>query len=382
MTEFPTLQDIVLAAKAKLPNATWEFVTFGSETETTLRRNRHALDSLAFRPRVMRDVMEIDTSTTFVGVPLRIPVMMAPVGSLHLLDPEAAVTVAKAAGEFGTMPIISGYADPGFEKVAASVKTPLIYALHPRADMAFMDDLVDRVKASGYRAIVYVSEGAYYSRRERDLMNGIQTKAKRSATYASYQRQLREERVKAPGKTPSYEGLLGAGGTWALVDRIKARSGLPLILKGITTEEDARLAVEHGVDVVYVSNHGGRSLDHARGTIQVLPEIKAAVGDKAKVIIDGGFVRGTDVLKALALGASAVCMGRLQAWAVAAAGGAGLIRALEILEEEIIVNMGLLGVTKLDQLNPSYVAAAEPVVPPHPLSAFPVVLERLTQGRN
>ncbi|MFO0995226.1 MAG: alpha-hydroxy acid oxidase [Alphaproteobacteria bacterium] len=382
MADFPTLQDIVLAAKAKLPNATWDFVTFGSESETTVRRNRHALDSLAFRPRVLRDVMEIDTTTNLLGVPLRIPVMMAPVGSLHLLDPGAAVTVARAAAEFGTMPIISGFADPGFEQVAEAVKTPLAYALHPRADMAFMDDLVDRVKAHGYRAIVYVSEGAYYSRRERDLMSGIQTKAKRSRTYASYQQQLREERAKAPGKAPSYEGLLGAGGTWALVDRIKSRSGLPLVLKGITTAEDARLAAEHGVDVVYVSNHGGRSLDHARGTIQTLPEIKAAVGEKAKVIIDGGFVRGTDVLKAISLGASAVCMGRMQAWAVAAGGQAGLVRALEILEEEIIVNMGLLGVTKLEQLAPSYVAPVEPVGPPHPLSAFPVALERISEGRN
>jgi len=377
MSGFPTLQDLVWAAREKLPTAVWEFVTFGTETETTLRRNRRALDSLAFLPRIMRDVSDVDPATTLLNVKLRIPVLLAPVGSIALLEKSGAVAAAKAAETFGTMHIVSGFAAPGFEAVAGATKAPLVYALHPRADEAFLDDLVDRVAASGYKAIAFVSEAAYYSRRERDLMNNLETAAKRTRSYASYLGQQREERAR--GARPSREGLLGTVITWEMLERVKRRSGLPLILKGVTTAVDARLALEHGVDVIYISNHGGRAIDHGRGTIQALPEIVAAVKGKLDVIIDGGFVRGTDVLKAIALGAKAVCMGRMQSWALAAGGEAGLMRMLEILEEEIIVTMGLLGVTRLDQLSPDFVTPVEPVVPAHPLSAFPVVMERIAR---
>lgn len=379
MSEFPTLQDLVWAARQKLPSAVWEFVTFGTESETTLRRNRHSLDSLAFINRVMRDVSEVDTTTSLLGVKLRIPVVFAPVGSIALLDPGGALTAAKVAEEFEIMHVVSGFADPGYKAVAEGIKdkSRIVYALHPRAEQPFLDDLVDGVKAVGYKAITFVSEGAYYSRRERDLMSGLATKSKRSRTYASYLQQMRDER--AAGKTASKEGLLGTMITWEMLERVKSRSGLPLILKGVTNAQDARLAMEHGVDVIYVSNHGGRSLDHARGTIQSLPDIVDAVKGKVDIIIDGGFVRGSDVLKAVAMGAKAVSMGRMQSWALAAAGQAGLTRMLEILEEEIIVSMGLLGVTKLDQLNRDYVTPSHPVTQPHPLSAFPVVMERIAK---
>lgn len=379
MSEFPTLQDLVWAAWEKLPRPVWDFVTFGSESETTLRRNRRALDSLVFLPRIMRDVSEVDPSTELLGLKLRIPVLLAPVGSIALLDPAGAVAAATTAHSFGIVQIVSGFAAPGYEVVAKTSSGPLFYALHPRAEQPFLDDLVDGVTACGYKAIVFVSEAAYYSRRERDLMSSIATTAKRSRSYASYLHQQREER--ALGRRPNKEGLLGTIITWDMLERVKQRSRLPLILKGVTTVADARLAVEHGVDIIYISNHGGRAIDHGRGTIQVLPQIVEAVAGKAKVIIDGGFVRGSDVLKAIALGAGAVCMGRMQAWALGAAGSAGLMRMLEIVEEEIIVTMGLLGINRLSELGREFVEAAEPIVTPHPLSAFPVVMERLAAQR-
>jgi glycolate oxidase len=379
MSEFPTLQDLVCAAREKLPRPVWDFVTFGSESETTLRRNRRALDSLAFLPRIMRDVSEIDPSGDLLGLKLRIPVLLAPVGSIALLDPAGAVAAAATAQSFGTVQIVSGFSAPGYAATAKTCPGPLFYALHPRAEQPFLDDLVDGVVAAGYRAIVFVSEASYYSRRERDLMSNVATTAKRSRSYASYLEQQREER--AAGRTPSKEGLLGTITSWEMLERVKQRSGLPIILKGVTTAADARLAVQHGVDVVYVSNHGGRAIDHGRGAIQVLPRVVDAVGGKAKVIVDGGFVRGSDVLKAVALGASAVCMGRMQAWALAAGGPTGLMRMLEIVEEEIIVTMGLLGINRLAELGRDFIEPAEPVVPPHPLSAFPVVMERIAAER-
>jgi isopentenyl diphosphate isomerase/L-lactate dehydrogenase-like FMN-dependent dehydrogenase len=168
--------------------------------------------------------------------------------------------------------------------------------------------------------------------------------------------------------------------TWKTIERIRTRSSLPVILKGISTAEDARLAVEHGASAVYISNHGGRQLDCARGSIEVLPEIVDAVGGRAEVIMDGGIYRGTDVLKAIALGARAVCLGRLQCWALAAGGEAGLVQMLEILEEEIIIAMGLLGVTKLSELRRDHVFATDALDPPHIFNPFPVVKERLARG--
>jgi L-lactate dehydrogenase (cytochrome) len=164
--------------------------------------------------------------------------------------------------------------------------------------------------------------------------------------------------------------------TWDTVDRIRDTLEIPLILKGISTAEDARLAVEHGVDVVYVSNHGGRQLDHGRGSLDVLPEVVGAVGGKAEVLVDGAFFRGTDILKAVALGARAVGMGRLQAYALAAGGEETLLRMLEILEIEVRMGMGLLGVTRLDQLDASYLHPDAPVGLPGELSPFPT-LERM-----
>jgi glycolate oxidase len=379
MSEFPTLQDLVWAARQKLPRPVWDFVTFGTETETTLRRNRRSLDSLALLPRIMRDVSDVDPASTMLGIALRIPVLLAPIGSIGLLDPAGARAAVKTAEEFGTVDIVSGFAAPDPATVVEECRAPLFYALHPRADQGFLDELVDRVKASGYKAIVFVSEAAYYSRRERDLMSGVATAAKRTRSYASYLQQQRDER--ANGRMPSKEGLLGTMITWEMLARVKERSGLALILKGVTTAGDARLAIQHGVDGIYISNHGGRAIDHGRGTIQVLPEIAEAVDGQAEIVIDGGFVRGTDVLKALALGARAVAMGRMQSWALAAGGAAGLRRMLEIIEEEIIVTMGLLGVNRVEELGPSFLESVEPVVSPHPLSAFPVVMERIAAER-
>ena len=155
------------------------------------------------------------------------------------------------------------------------------------------------------------------------------------------------------------------------LDAIKEMASLPFILKGVATAEDAALAVEHGVSTIYVSNHGGRQLDHGRATIEMLPEIADAVRGRAEILLDGGVIRGSDVLKAIALGARAVAIGKLQGWGLAAAGQAGLLRVLEIMESEIVTTMGLLGITQLDQLTSAYLCKVQPLTPAHEMSAFP-----------
>ena len=209
-----------------------------------------------------------------------------------------------------------------------------------------------RARDSGYTAFAMTVDTAIYSRRERDI-------AKRYS---------RPSRAAARG-TEAFQAAL----SWDQVKHFKNNFDLPLIIKGIATAEDALLAVKHGVNGIYISNHGGRQLDHGRGTIDILPEIVQAVGGKADIIVDGAFVRGTDIVKAIALGANIVGMGRLQGYGLAAGGPAGLVRALEILEEEIRVAMGLLGVCNLPELNPSYVCSAPPTVPTHVFSAFPLL---------
>ena len=376
MADFTTLQEMLLIAHGKVEPAVWDFINGGTESEVTLRRNRHGLDRLAFRPRVLSDVARIDTSTTFLGHKLALPVMMAPVGSLALIDPAAAVSVAGACKTFGSLLIYSTFADPPLDVVRAKVDHPLILGLYVRGDQAWLDQAVDEAKAAGCVAITVVTEAPYYSRRERDLINRFRSRGSKSGTYAATQKVLREggpsEAVAA-----AEARMITARLTWKTIERIRQRSSLPVILKGIATAEDARLAVEYGASAVYISNHGGRQLDCGRGCIEVLPEIVDAVAGRADVIMDGGIYRGSDVLKAIALGAKAVCIGRLQCWALAAGGAAGLVRMMEILEEEIIITMGLLGVTQLSDLGRRHLYETDALDPPHIFNPFPVVKERL-----
>jgi len=345
---FVSNQEIILAARQNLSQNVWDYISGATESETTMRRNRLGLDSLAFRPRVLRDVSKIDTSTTVLGHKLKIPVMLAPIGSLQAVVPEGGIAVSKAAAEFGTINFVSSITEPGLKEIAASTETPKFFQLYIRGDHKWIEDILARAKEAGYAAVCLTVDSAYYGNRERQLMNRWLPPSKRMEKQRFYQTQS----------------------TWATMDFIKATGGLPFILKGIATVEDAKIAIDHGVDVIYVSNHGGRQLDHGQATINMLPEIVTAVSGKAEILIDGGFLRGSDIVKALALGAQAVTLGKLQAWALAAAGSSGVVRALEILENELITSMGLLGATQTDQINPSHVCKAQPVTHPHEMSTF------------
>ena len=293
-------------------------------------------------------------SSTFLGHKLRMPVLTAPIGSLQVFEPGGGATCARATAEFGTMPVISSVTDPPLEETAASSDKPKVFQLYVHGDWEWTKDILSRVKAAGYAALCLTVDTALYSRRERNLLD---------RWVPPTQRAPRDPR---DPRDPQWRSRV----TWELMDRIKDFTGLPFILKGVATAEDALLAVEHGVDVVWVSNHGGRQLDHGLGTMDMLPEIVEAVDGRADVMLDGGILRGSDVLKAVALGARAVAIGKLQGWGLAAAGEAGLLRVLDILEAELRVAMGLLGITKLEQASPTYVCKAEPVVSPHEMSSF------------
>ncbi|HEY8602373.1 MAG TPA: alpha-hydroxy acid oxidase [Thermomicrobiales bacterium] len=341
-------EELIQEARRRLHQGAWDYLVGGSASETTLRRNRLAFDRVAFRPRILVDVSEIDPSTTFMGQRLRIPAILAPIGSLQVFDPGGAIPVTKAATEFGILHAVSSVTLPALEETAAATPTPKIFQLYVHGDMQWTEEIIGRIKGAGYAALALTVDVSHYSRRERPMVTRYQRPSQSIVPIKNY---------------------LGAL-TWETMDMIKELAGLPFMLKGVQTAEDALLAVEHGVDTIWVSNHGGRQIDHGLGSLTTLPEIVQAVAGRARIIVDGGVQRGSDILKAIALGADAVALGRLQGWGLAAGGQAGVVRMLEILEDELICEMGLLGVADLSQLTPQHVCPAEPVTPPHEMSSW------------
>ena len=348
------LHEFIPAARAKVSDHIWGYLVGATETETTNRRNRLAIDSIALRPRVCRDVSKIDTSTTLFGKKWRMPVALAPVGSLQSFHPRGAAEAGCGASEFGVPIIVSSVTEPGLEETAAATPGPKIFQLYVRGDNAWCDDVARRAVAAGYDAFAITVDTAAYSRRERDIAGRFVKPWRTAATGHNFQ----------------------AGFTWDNVKHFKDNHSIPLILKGIATAEDAALCCEYGVDCVYVSNHGGRQLDHGRGSMDVLPEVLAAVRGRAKVMIDGSFCRGTDIVKAIALGADAVAMGRMYCYALAAGGADGVAKMLGLLEHELGVAMALSGARSLAELNRSFLHFGAPsVAAPHQHSAFPLLFQ-------
>jgi glycolate oxidase len=243
---------------------------------------------------------------------------------------------------------VSSVTEPALEKTAAATPTPKIFQLYVHGDMKWTEAILGRVKQAGYAALALTVDVAHYSRRERPMVTRYRPPTRRVPPDRNYLASL----------------------TWETMDVIRDMAGLPFMLKGVQTAEDAAIAVQHGVDVIWVSNHGGRQIDHGLASIDTLPEIVQAVNGKARIIVDGGVQRGSDILKAVALGADAVALGRLQGWGLAAAGKDGIVRMLEILEDELVCEMGLLGVTSMAQVTSKYVCKAEAVTPPHEMSGW------------
>ena len=271
--------------------------------------------SAAEVPRIAATgAMVIDLSGRFLGRPIALPVMLAPVGGLENFHPEGGAPAARACGAAGVPIMVSSVSLPGLEGMAAATQGPKVFQLYVRGDRPWVDEIARSAIAEGYDAFCLTVDTAIYSRRERDIAKRFVKPWRERATGQHFQAAL----------------------NWDDVKRFKDTHAIPLALKGIATAEDAAMAVEHGVEVVYVSNHGGRQLDHGRGALDVLPEVVKAVDGKAKVWVDGGFSRGTDIVKAVAMGAELVGLGRLYCYALAAAGEAGVARMFDILKLSLI----------------------------------------------
>lgn len=336
-TTIEVLHEFVAPAREKISEGSWDYLMGAAETETTHRRNRLALDSLGFRPRVLRDVNEVDCGIELLGHRFRLPVILAPIGSMQDFVEEGGAAPTKAAARFGCLHMLSSVCAPGPKAVEeAAPGYPKIFQIYVRGDEAWVDDLVAEALGYGYNAICFTVDLDYYGRRERDKAKRYKPTSRRHSVAHEHQRRF----------------------SWKDIERLRAKFDCPLILKGIATTEDALIAADHGIDMVYVSNHGGRQLDHGLGAVAVLPGIVQALDGRCKILVDGAFMRGTDIVKAMALGADAVGIGRLQGLAAAAGGEEGLVRMLELLEEEIEGTLGMLGVTSYSELDASYLADA------------------------
>jgi len=355
----PSIEDLVSVfefepvAKAKILRSSYDYVAGGVEDEWTLRRNREMFGRLTLRPRFLRDTSKLDLGMELFGTRLEAPILLSPTGNLGLLHQEGELATARGAGAAKTILTVSSAASNPLEKIAAAATGPLWFQLYAAADLDGTRERVERAVAAGCRAVCFTVDSQYGPRRERPLRD----RSSRAETPAG-------ARARQPGGRGSVSELperyrlrpsLAAKLTWAFLDELKAWAKVPVLIKGILTAEDARLCVERGAAGIIVSNHGARRLDHTPSTIEVLPEIVDAAEGKIPVLIDGGFRRGTDILKALALGAKAVMVGRPAVWGLGAYGAAGVQRVIELLQTELARAMGLAGCASLASINRSVV---------------------------
>jgi 4-hydroxymandelate oxidase len=323
------VSDYEALARASMEPATWDFYAGGSDDEVTLRANRTAFERIRLRPRMLVDVTVCDLRTTVLGTPVSIPILIAPTAYHGLAYPAAAeCATAQAAGEVGTLMVASTVSNRRLEEIAAAASGPLWFQLYTYGGYQVCEELVRRAQAAGYRAIVLTVDLARLGRREKDLRN-----------HFALPSHLREGNFTVNTKLSEKGSLL----TWEVLPWLRSLTTLPILLKGILTAEDAELAVQQGVEGIIVSNHGGRQLDSALASIEALPEVVEAVAGRCEVYMDGGIRRGTDVLKALALGARAVLVGRPILWGLAVNGAAGARHILELLRNELELAMALSG---------------------------------------
>jgi isopentenyl diphosphate isomerase/L-lactate dehydrogenase-like FMN-dependent dehydrogenase len=306
---------------------------------------------------VLVDVADVDLSTTILGVPVSMPILVAPTAYHCLACEDGECATAQGVGAAQTLMTVSTLATRSLEEVAQAASGPLWFQLYVYRDRAVSEALVRRAEAAGYRGLVLTVDAPVLGQRERDVRNGFALPPHlRMANFTDTTGDLaREHHAGASALAVHAAAMFDQSLTWDAVAWLRSLTALPIIVKGIVTAEDALLAVQHGVDGIVVSNHGGRQLDGAVATIEALPEVADAVAGQCTVLIDGGIRRGTDVLKALALGADAVLVGRPILWGLAVDGAAGVTRVLEMLRSELQRAMILAGQPNLASINRSLV---------------------------
>jgi isopentenyl diphosphate isomerase/L-lactate dehydrogenase-like FMN-dependent dehydrogenase len=313
----------------------WDYYYSGSDDEVTLRANRTAFECIELRPRVLMDVSTCDTRTTVLDTAISMPILVAPTAFHSLAHSAGECATAQATGRSGTLMVVSSSSTRSLEDIAREARGPLWFQLYVH-DRKSAEELVHRAMKADFRALVVTVDSPRWGRKERSIRSGFRVPQKANFTDAEA----------AVDVLPL---------TWESLTWVRSLTSLPLVLKGILTAEDAVLAVKHGVDGIIVSNHGGRQLDTSIASIDALPEVVEAVGGSCEVYLDGGVRRGTDILKALALGARAVLVGRPILWGLASNGEEGVGHVLELLRAELELAMALSGRPTIDSIDRSLV---------------------------
>ncbi len=378
MTSFINVEDLRLAAKRRLPRAVFDYIDGGADAEWTLRENARVFDDVLLRPRSAVATPQCDLRTTLLGETIDLPVILAPVGSSRMFYPRGEEVAAHAAGQAGTIYTLSTLSGCAVRDVKAATRGPVWYQLYIIGGRDVALAAIERAKGCGCSALVVTIDTPVAGMRERDFRNGVKELVSGApfAAFPHYFQFLARPRwliaylrdgglmrfpniVLKEGPMPYADvgaALEQAMVSWADFAWIREAWPGPIIAKGVHTADDARKAIDHGAAAVVVSNHGGRQLDGVAPTLRVLPEVIEAVDGKIEVLLDGGIRRGSDVVKALALGARAVLIGRAYAYGLGAAGGAGVTRAIEILRADIVRTMKLLGCASVRDLDRSFVA--------------------------
>jgi len=325
-------------AATKIDPPAWDFYQGGSEDEITLHTSRQAFERIRLRPRVLVDVSRCDLSTSVLGIPISMPVIIAPTAGHGMAHPDAECATARAAQEAGTLMVVSTDSTRSMEDIAGVSPGPLWFQLYIHT-YAEAEALVKRAEAAGYKAIVLTVDLPRFSKRERNLRHDFER-----LNIERYPEVFKGNANHLVGSSAEKDlRYIGDTLTWDVIAWLRSITALPIIVKGILTGEDAELALEHKVDGIIVSNHGGRQIDGAIASIDALPEVHQAVGGRCEVLVDGGIRRGTDILKALALGVRAVLVGRPILWGLAVQGQDGVQGVLEILRNEFELALALSG---------------------------------------
>jgi 4-hydroxymandelate oxidase len=335
--------------KSKVSQMAYDYVSGAAWDEWTMKRNREAFTRITFRPRFFREVDKLDVSTTLFGTPMEMPILIAPTGTHALLHADGELATIRGAGMAGAPMVISTSSSFPIARIAAEAKTPIWFQLYTGPDLDSTRERVENAMAAGCKAICITVDAAYNAPRERDVRNKLTRNLPEHAVPATpprRRRQRQEEGAPAPAPPPNPFGLglrFQATLNWSFMKTLLSYAKVPVLVKGVLTADDARLAIDNGASGIIVSNHGGRFLDGAPATIDVLPEIVEAVNGRVPVLLDSGIRRGTDVLKAIALGARAVLVGRAPLWGLGAFGAEGVGRVMTLLRNELALAMALSG---------------------------------------
>jgi len=340
-------------ARERLDDNAWAYIASGAGDEITHRANRSAFDALSLSPRVLADVRGGSTALELFGQRFAHPIMIAPVAYQRLAHPDGELATVQAAAALEAGMMVSTLATCRLEDIARYAGAPLWFQLYVQPDRGFTRELVQRAEAAGYSALVVTVDAPIAGIRNREqrarfhLPQGIGA--------VNLQGMRTPQPTLPPGTSQVFDGLMAHAATWKDIEQLRGLTRLPLILKGILHPDDADLALAHGVNGIVISNHGGRTLDTLPASLHALPAIAERVAGRAPLLLDGGIRRGTDVIKALALGASAVLIGRPWLYGLAAAGALGVAHVLRLLRDELEVGMALTGCTRLADIGPQLI---------------------------